>query len=97
MLQQRAFALPTMLGRLSALPGGVGVTEAGMIPLIDSAAGVTREQAAAAVAVYRLGSVVFAALIGALVYLFAWRADKERGKVEAAERAGAATGVGARA
>lgn len=87
-----AFALPTMLGRISALPGGVGVTEAGMIPLIDSAPGVTKEQAAAAVAVYRLGSVLFAALVGGIVYLVAWRGDKERRKVQAAqqEAAGAA-------
>jgi uncharacterized protein (TIRG00374 family) len=73
-----AFALPTMLGRLSALPGGVGVTEAGMIPLIDQAPGVSLDQAAAAVAVYRFGSVLFAAMVGGLVYFFGWRASRTR-------------------
>lgn len=76
-----AFALPTMLGRLSALPGGVGVTEAGMVSILDHAPGVSLDQAAAAVAVYRLGTVFFAALVGGIVYLVAWRGRKEKAAV----------------
>ncbi|HVK02528.1 MAG TPA: lysylphosphatidylglycerol synthase transmembrane domain-containing protein [Armatimonadaceae bacterium] len=77
-----AFALPTMLGRISAMPGGVGVTEAGMIGVLDHAPGVSLDQAAAAVTVFRLGTVLFSALVGGLVYLFAWRGAKEKELVE---------------
>lgn len=72
-----AFALPSLMGRISALPGGVGVTEAGMIGVLNAAPNVTREQAAAAVVVFRLGTLLFGALIGALVYFFAWNGEKE--------------------
>jgi uncharacterized protein (TIRG00374 family) len=84
-----AFALPTMLGRVSALPGGFGVTEAGMVGILDHAPGVTLDQAAVAVTVYRLGTVVFAALVGGLVYLFAWRGEKAAQKMAEAEAAAA--------
>jgi uncharacterized protein (TIRG00374 family) len=73
-----AFALPTMLGRISAMPGGIGVTEAGMIGILDHTPGVSLDQAAAAVLVFRLGTVVFSALVGGIVYLFGWRGAKER-------------------
>jgi uncharacterized protein (TIRG00374 family) len=76
-----AFALPTMLGRISAMPGGIGVTEAGMVSILDHSAGVSLNQAAAAVAVYRLGTVFFAALVGGAVYLLAWRGNKEKAKL----------------
>jgi uncharacterized membrane protein YbhN (UPF0104 family) len=72
-----AFALPTALGRISAMPGGVGVTEAGMVGILDATPGVTLDQAAAAVLVFRAGTVLFAALLGAVVYLVAWRDTRE--------------------
>jgi|GEM_PF-1464927 conserved hypothetical protein len=72
-----AFALPTMLGRISALPGGVGVTEAGMIGVLGTIPNVSPDQAAAAVTVFRLGTVFFTALVGGLIYLFAWRGVEE--------------------
>lgn len=68
-----AFALPTMFGRISAIPGGVGLTEAGMVGVLDRASGVTLDQAAAAVLVFRLGTVLVSALAGGILYLFAWR------------------------
>src|SRR5215208_3412944 len=68
-----AFTLPTMLGRISAMPGGVGVTEAGMVGILDAAPGVTVSQAAAAAVIFRVGTVLFAALLGAVVYFFGWR------------------------
>jgi uncharacterized protein (TIRG00374 family) len=68
-----AFALPTMLGRISALPGGVGVTEFGMTGILNAAPGITLNQAAAAVLIFRLGTVVFTALVGGALYWFAWR------------------------
>jgi uncharacterized protein (TIRG00374 family) len=68
-----AFVLPTMLGRISALPGGVGVTEFGMTGILNAAPNVTLNQAAAAVVIFRLGTIVFTALVGGLIYWFAWR------------------------
>jgi uncharacterized membrane protein YbhN (UPF0104 family) len=72
-----AFTLPTMLGRISAMPGGVGVTEAGMVGILDSAPGVSLSQAAAAAVIFRVGTVLFAALLGGAVYLFGWRGTAE--------------------
>lgn len=73
-----AFTLPTMLGRISAMPGGVGVTEAGMVGILDAAPGVTTHQAAAAAVIFRVGTVLFAAVLGAIVYFFGWRGTAER-------------------
>ena len=72
-----AYTLPTQLGRISAMPGGVGVTEAGMIGILNAAPGVTLDQAAAATVVFRLGTVAFAALFGGIVYALAWRGRRE--------------------
>lgn len=68
-----AFAIPTMLGRISALPGGVGLTEVGMVGVLDRSPGVTLDQAAAAVLVFRLATVLVNALVGAILYFFGWR------------------------
>lgn len=64
-----AFVLPTILGRLSSLPGGVGVTEASMVTLLSAVQGIDANLAAAAVAVFRVGTVFFAAVFGGVVYL----------------------------
>lgn len=72
-----AFTLPSLLGRISAMPGGVGVTEAGMIGVLDAHPGISREQAAAAVIVFRIGTVLFAALCGALCYFLGWKGNQE--------------------
>jgi uncharacterized protein (TIRG00374 family) len=72
-----AFTLPALLGRISAMPGGVGVTEAGMVGILDAAPHVTLDQAAAAVAIFRIGTVFFAALFGGFVYFFGWRGTAE--------------------
>jgi uncharacterized protein (TIRG00374 family) len=68
-----AFSLPTMLGRISALPGGVGVTEFGMTGILNAAPGVSMGEAAAAVTIFRLATVLFTAIAGGLVYFTLWR------------------------
>lgn len=68
-----AFAIPTMLGRISALPGGFGLTEVGMVGVLDHAPGVRLDEAAAAVLVFRLGTVAFSAFCGGIVYFTMWR------------------------
>lgn len=80
-----AYILPTMLGRLSALPAGVGVTEASMVGFLSSSAGVDPDTGLAAAAIFRIGTVFFQALLGALVYFFAWKGENEkrRGRQEA--------------
>jgi len=65
-----AYVLPTFLGRLSSLPGGIGVTEASMVAILSAVPGVDENAAAAAVAIFRVGTVFFAALFGGLFYLF---------------------------
>ena len=75
-----AYILPQMLGRLSALPAGVGVTEASMVGFLSSSAGIDPDTALAAAAIFRIATVFFQALLGALVYFFAWRGENEKHK-----------------
>jgi uncharacterized protein (TIRG00374 family) len=66
------FILPTMLGRLLPVPGGVGVTEASMVGFLASTAQANLNQLAAAVAIFRLATVFFQAMLGAIVYFIFW-------------------------
>lgn len=72
-----AFMLPTLLGRLSPLPGGVGVTEAAMVGVLVAGSELTPAVAFAAVALFRVATVLFDALLGTLVFFFAWRGERE--------------------
>ncbi|ADV67941.1 lysylphosphatidylglycerol synthase transmembrane domain-containing protein [Deinococcus maricopensis] len=67
-----ATVLPTMLGRLTPIPGGVGVTEAGMVTLL-AASGVHTEMGLAASLLFRVTTVFVPVLIGAAVYFLTWR------------------------
>jgi uncharacterized protein (TIRG00374 family) len=62
------YALSTLAGALSLLPGGLGVTELGMTALLVLF-GVARETAVAAVLIVRLCTLWFAAGLGVIVYL----------------------------
>ncbi len=72
-----AEALPTILGRITPMPAGAGPTEAGMIGLLTSAASLDVNTATAAVAIFRITTVMFHALLGALVFFIFWRGDKK--------------------
>jgi uncharacterized protein (TIRG00374 family) len=72
-----AYVLPTMLGRLSAIPGGVGITEAGMVGYLAATAHAAPEAIAASVAIFRITTILFQAILGAGVYFFAWQGEKE--------------------
>jgi uncharacterized membrane protein YbhN (UPF0104 family) len=48
-----------------------------MIGILNAAPNVSREQAAAAVVVFRLGTVFLTAIVGALMYYFGWDGDEE--------------------
>ena len=62
------YALSTLGGALSLLPGGLGVTEFGMTALLVLF-GVARNTAVAAVLIVRLCTLWFAAALGLVVYL----------------------------
>jgi uncharacterized protein (TIRG00374 family) len=83
-----AYILPVMLGRLSALPAGVGLTEAGMVGFLASTSSVDPDTAAAAAAIFRVGTVFFQALLGGFVYLFAWQGEAEAQAAPTGERVG---------
>lgn len=73
-----AFVLPTMLGRLSPAPGGIGVTEASMVGVLVSVAALSRHSATAVVIIFRLATLLFQASLGAAVYFLIWRGKKEK-------------------
>lgn len=72
-----AVILPTMLGRIVPIPGGVGVTEASMVGFLSSLAQLDTDTTVGAVAIFRIVTIVFPAAIGALVYFLFWRGEGE--------------------
>ena len=72
-----AYVLPTMLGRLSGLPAGLGVTEAGMVGFLTGFSELDTGTATAATIIFRIGTAFFRALLGALIYWFGWRGEAE--------------------
>jgi len=58
------YAATTVAGALSFLPGGLGVTEAGMLALLVRWAGVAKGQAAAATFITRAATLWFAVALG---------------------------------
>lgn len=72
-----AFVIPTILGRIIPTPGGFGVTEAGMVGSLISISEISSATAATAIAVFRVGTIVFEVLIGATIYFFVWRGERE--------------------
>jgi uncharacterized protein (TIRG00374 family) len=74
-----AYSASTIVGALVMLPGGLGVTEAGMTGLLQSLGGphMTREVATAATILTRLATLWFAVAIG-MVALALFRARQRR-------------------
>jgi uncharacterized protein (TIRG00374 family) len=77
-----AFVLPTLLGRVSPLPAGAGVTEAGMVTFMAHNAAMSVDEAAAATTLMRIFDVVVPAFYGGLVYFFGWKGEQESAEVE---------------
>lgn len=74
-----AYTVPTMFGRLSGLPGGgVGVTEAGIVGFLSTSAQIDPETSLAAAAIFRVSTVLFQALLGAIIYFFFWKGEGEK-------------------
>jgi uncharacterized membrane protein YbhN (UPF0104 family) len=59
------------------LPGGVGVTEAAMIGILNISPDISLAQAAAAVVIFRIATTLMASAIGAMLYMFNWNGAKE--------------------
>jgi uncharacterized protein (TIRG00374 family) len=74
-----AYTVPTMVGRISAMPGGFGLTEVGMVGVLDHLPGVRLDQAVAAVLVFRVSTILFTALAGGILYWTGWRKVAKRG------------------
>ena len=72
-----AVVLPTMLGRIVPIPGGVGVTEASMVGFLTSLGQLDTDITVGAVAIFRMVTIVFPAALGAVVYFFFWRGEEE--------------------
>jgi uncharacterized protein (TIRG00374 family) len=81
-----AYSASTIVGALAMLPGGLGITEAGMTGLLQTLGGsaLTKEVATAATILVRLATLWFAVGIG-VVALSVFRAQQRR--VHAAARA----------
>ena len=73
-----AYTLSTMLGRLTPLPGGVGVTEAALVGVLHKVGGIGLEEAAAATAIFRVGTTLFGAVVGTAVYGLWWNRRVEK-------------------
>lgn len=69
-----AFVLPTLLARLSPVPGGFGVAEASAVGFLVVNSALPPEEALAASTLFRLATVLLPALLGTLVYFTLWRA-----------------------
>ena len=67
-----AYTLSSMLGRLTPLPGGIGVTEAALVGVLHKVGGIDLELAAAATAIFRVGTTLFSAVIGTAIYALWW-------------------------
>jgi len=80
-----AYAASTIVGALAMLPGGLGVTEAGMTGLLQALGGpsMTKEVATAATILVRLATLWFAVGIG-LVALAVFRSGRRRAERRAA-------------
>lgn len=72
-----AFIVPTMLGRLVPVPGGIGVTEASMVGFLNATAQINTDIAVAAVAIFRIVAIVLPAALGAVVYFLFWHGEDE--------------------
>lgn len=64
-----AYVIPNLLGRLSPLPAGAGVIEAGMVGFIATQSAMGQNEAAVVTIIFRIVDVVLPAIYGALCHL----------------------------
>lgn len=71
------FVLPTLLGRLVPIPGGLGITETSMIGFLATITAVATYPLTIGVVVFRISAIFFPALLGAVVYYGLWNGSEE--------------------
>lgn len=67
-----AYAVADVVGRIAPTPGGVGLTELGMVALLHNVDGMDINHAAASTFLFRILIYLLPALVGGLSYLFVW-------------------------
>jgi uncharacterized protein (TIRG00374 family) len=72
-----AYTIPSMVGRLTIIPGGLGLTEGGMIGMLAELANLNPNTGAAASALFRIADSFFQALVGAVIYFAWWKGPRE--------------------
>ena len=72
-----AFVIPNLLGRLSPLPAGAGVVEAGMVGFLAAQTSMSPDQAAVVTVLFRVVDVLMPALYGALCHMLLMPTDDE--------------------
>ena len=81
------YAMMTVAGALVFVPGGLGVTEGGMVLLLSQLAALPRDSAVAATLVIRIQTLWFAVLLGVMaLLLYARRQQLQVGQVMGAMR-----------
>lgn len=73
-----AFVIPNLLGRLSPLPAGAGVVEAGMVGFIAAQTAMSFDQAAVATVLFRIVDIMLPAFYGGLCYLLLFKPESEQ-------------------
>lgn len=71
------YVIPTLLGRLVPIPGGLGVTEASMISFLSAITPAGTYPLTIGVVIFRISSIFFLALVGAVVYYGMWDGAEE--------------------
>jgi uncharacterized membrane protein YbhN (UPF0104 family) len=71
-----ALGLPTLIGRVTPSPAGAGPFDAGVVGLLGRYAGIGISEAAAALAIFRVATVLLHALLGVIVFLTLWRPQR---------------------
>ncbi|RIK49969.1 MAG: hypothetical protein DCC57_12410 [Chloroflexi bacterium] len=72
-----AFVVPSLLGRFTPLPAGIGVVDASMVGFLAVAAQLNTNQAAALVALFRVVMIFLPVVAGSVVYFLVWRGARE--------------------
>ncbi len=72
-----AFIVPSLLGRFTPLPAGIGVIDASMVGFLTAAARLDANTAAVLVALFRVVMIFLPVVAGSVVYFLLWRGSRE--------------------
>ncbi len=75
-----AYSVPTLVGALAMLPGGLGATEASMAGALEELGGLARAKATAATLLVRLATLWWAVVLGVIALVWQRRVLRNRAK-----------------